>query len=80
MSALAHRYRVTGTLIPLCDWVLAPHPLDTGLIAGHPIAVDIVIVSTDPSFPARTAGWEITLGYAAWRWERPPLITRLEQL
>lgn len=70
------RYHVTGVLVP----VYADEVPDQGLIAGAPMEVDIIVVSTHPAFPARTAGWEVTLGHAAWRWERPPIVTRLEDL
>ena len=73
---LVPRYRVTGTLIP----VLATEESDQVLVAAAPIAVDAIVRSTDPAFPARTAGWVVAFGYAAWRWETPPEVTRLEEL
>lgn len=71
---LAPRYRVTGTLVP----VLSTEDSDQQLIAGAPFDVDVVLRSTDPAFPARAARWVVALGYAAWRWETPPTVTRLE--
>ncbi len=72
---LAPLYRVIGALIP----VVVSEESDQALIAGAPIEVDVVMRSTDPAFPERTAGWIITLGYAGWRWETPPTVTRLEE-
>lgn len=74
MTTLAPCYRVVGTLIP----VLATDESDQALVAAAPIAVDAVVRSTHPDFPARTAGWTFAIGYAWWRWETPPEVTRLE--
>lgn len=71
----AERYRVIGTLIPIVGDDTADAPR---FIAGAPIAVDLVVRSTHPDFPIRTAGWEVTLGHAAWGWETQPTIIRLE--
>ena len=74
-ASLAPLYRITGTLIP----VLSTDESDQALVAAAPLAVDLIMRSTHPDFPARAALWVFALGYAAWRWETPPEVTRLEE-
>lgn len=68
------RYRVTGVMVAIPGETPAAH---TQLISGAPIAIDLIVRSTDPHFAAGVARWEIALEGTIWRWHRPPRVTRL---